>query len=109
MNDYEHLLELMKTRRTIRRFKENPVGRDDILKLIESARWAPSNHNRQAWKFIVFEDREFIRRLAEHVKQSLEKRVDTGQRLPEEERAAFIHHACSFASALGEMVISPRF
>ena len=38
--DYDSLLELVKTRRSIRRFKPNPIPDEYIDKIIEAARWA---------------------------------------------------------------------
>ena len=34
------------------------VSREDLLRVLEAARWAPSNHNRQPWRFIVLEERQ---------------------------------------------------
>jgi nitroreductase len=58
MSDYDRLLELMRLRRSIRRFSDRAVSRQDIGRLIEAARWAPSNHNRQPWRFLVVEDKQ---------------------------------------------------
>ena len=46
-------LELAKTRRSIRRFKSDPVPDELILKILEAARWAQSGGNSQPWEFIV--------------------------------------------------------
>lgn len=51
--DYESLLELVKQRRSIRRFKPDPVPDDSIDKILEIARWAPSGFNMQPWEFVV--------------------------------------------------------
>jgi nitroreductase len=56
--DYEALLELFKKRRSIRRFKQDPVPDDYIQKIIEAARWAPSGANTQPWEFIVVKEQE---------------------------------------------------
>src|SRR4051812_38130194 len=34
---------------------ERTVSRDDLLRLFEAARWAPSSRNEQPWRFIVVE------------------------------------------------------
>jgi nitroreductase len=48
------ILELIKTRRSIRSFKQNrKVEKKDILRLLEAAIWAPSGGNVQPWKFFV--------------------------------------------------------
>ena len=68
MTNYEQLLGLMRSRRSIRSFADRAVGRADLTRVLEAARWAPSNHNRQPWKFIVLDDRPQIRKLANEVK-----------------------------------------
>jgi coenzyme F420-0:L-glutamate ligase/coenzyme F420-1:gamma-L-glutamate ligase len=71
MIGYDDLLELLRSRRSIRRFLDRPVARAEIERLLEAARWAPSNHDRQPWKFLVIEDRQAIQALAESVGQGL--------------------------------------
>lgn len=44
---------LVRTRRSIRRYQSTPIARDVLLALLEAARWAPSAHNRQPWRFCV--------------------------------------------------------
>ena len=55
--DYDNLLELVKKRRSIRRFKTDPIPDDYINKIIEVARWAPSGYNMQPWEFVVVKDK----------------------------------------------------
>ncbi|MBH5318994.1 nitroreductase [Paenibacillus sp. GSMTC-2017] len=47
------LLEAIRERRTIGRVKRDPVEREVIEALLESASWAPSHHNTQPWRFVV--------------------------------------------------------
>ena len=75
MTDYASLLELLRGRRSIRRFSTRAVSRDDILRLVEAARWAPSNHNRQPWRFIVLEESRQIAQLAERVGARLSEKL----------------------------------
>ena len=56
--------EVVRKRRSIRRYKETPVPRESIVKLLEAARLAPSAGHRQPWHFIVVQDRETIEKLA---------------------------------------------
>jgi len=51
--DYEGLRELVEKRRSIRRFKPDPIPAEYIDKIIDVARWAPSGFNSQPWEFIV--------------------------------------------------------
>ncbi|MFN8457210.1 MAG: nitroreductase family protein [Anaerolineae bacterium] len=46
----------MKTRRATRSFTEEPVAHELLVRLMESARWAPSAGNRRIHKFVVIED-----------------------------------------------------
>ncbi len=56
--------EVIKKRRSIRRYKDTPVPKEKILKMLEAARIAPSAANREPWHFIVVEDKEAIKKLA---------------------------------------------
>jgi len=56
--DYDHLLELVKKRRSIRRFKPDPIPEDTIHQIIEVARWAPSGFNMQPWEFVMVRNPE---------------------------------------------------
>lgn len=47
------IMEVIKTRRSIRRFKQDPVPEDKVLKILEAANVAPSAGNLQPWRFIV--------------------------------------------------------
>ncbi len=49
-------LETIRTRRSVRRFTDDPVGREDLEKILEAARWAPSWVNVQPWRIVVVQD-----------------------------------------------------
>lgn len=50
--------KVVETRRSIRRYKSDPVSDDLIKAMFEAARIAPSASNRQPWHFIVVKDAE---------------------------------------------------
>jgi 5,6-dimethylbenzimidazole synthase len=54
--NYDTLLELLKDRRSIRAFTDEPVSDEEVQKVLEAARWAPSGANSQPWEFIVIRD-----------------------------------------------------
>jgi len=58
------IFELIKTRRSIRKFTEEPVSDEIIDKIIEAGTWAPSGLNNQPWKFAVIRDKELKRNIA---------------------------------------------
>jgi nitroreductase len=45
--------EVINTRRSIRKYKTDPVKKEDILKILDAANWAPSALNLQPWEFLV--------------------------------------------------------
>ena len=65
MVDYDAFLELVKGRRSIRRFKPDPIPDESIDKIIEVARWAPSGANSQPWEFIVIKKKELKDKIVE--------------------------------------------
>lgn len=52
------ILEVINSRKSIRRFKPDPVPEEMIDKVLEAARWAPTGENYQPWRFIVVKDQE---------------------------------------------------
>jgi len=54
------IFEVIKGRRSIRKYKLKQVERELTEKLLEAARWAPSGSNIQPWLFIVVEDHEIL-------------------------------------------------
>lgn len=47
------LLEAIKTRRSVRKYKNEPVPRAVVEELLNDALWAPSNANKQEWHLVV--------------------------------------------------------
>jgi coenzyme F420-0:L-glutamate ligase/coenzyme F420-1:gamma-L-glutamate ligase len=60
----EGLFAIMQSRRSIRRYQDRPVPDAIVRRLLQSAVWAPSAHNRQPWRFAVVIDSERRSRLA---------------------------------------------
>ncbi|NJE02841.1 nitroreductase family protein [Thermococcus sp. MV11] len=50
--------EVLRKRRSVRRFQERPVPRKLVEKLLEAAFLSPSSFNRRPWHFIVVDDKE---------------------------------------------------
>jgi len=59
------LIETIKTRRSIRRFKPTTIPDRLIHSVIDSARHAPSAGDTQPWEFIVVKDKNVKERLAQ--------------------------------------------
>ena len=58
-------LALAKARKTTYEFTDKTVRDEDLKKILEAGRWAPSCSNTQPWNFVVVKDKE---RVAELVK-----------------------------------------
>jgi nitroreductase len=69
--EYEEFLELIKTRRTIRAFKPDPLPDETVEQVLEAARWAPTGFNMQPVELLVVEDaglRAEVRRIVDDYK-----------------------------------------
>ncbi|MBN1673279.1 MAG: nitroreductase family protein [Kiritimatiellae bacterium] len=58
-------LDLVRQRRSVRRYAATPVPRERLERALEAARLAPSACNSQPWSFLVVDEPESKRRLAE--------------------------------------------
>jgi nitroreductase len=58
------LLEAIRGRRSIREFKPDPVKEEDLKRILEAGRWAPSAGNCQPSEFVVVKDPSVKRQLA---------------------------------------------
>lgn len=61
----EQAMEMLRTRRSIREFKDKPVERDLIEKVIDVARCAPSDHNRQSTEYVVVQERSTLDKIVQ--------------------------------------------
>jgi nitroreductase len=59
------VFEAIKGRRSVRAFKRDAVKEEDLKKILEAARWAPSAGNRQPLEIVVVRDEATKRRLAQ--------------------------------------------
>ena len=59
------ILEIIKTRRSIRRYESTPVSKEELDKILEAGRWAPSADNSQPWRFIALRSQEVRKKLAD--------------------------------------------
>ena len=63
----ENLSTLLQSRRSVRKYQARPVSRELIEQVLEAARWAPSPHGRQPWRFVVLTRQETKTLLARHM------------------------------------------
>ena len=59
------VFDAIRTRRSIRKYKSEPIPEEKLRTILEAARLAPSAGNRQPWRFIVIQDIDQKKALAE--------------------------------------------
>lgn len=59
------VFDAIKGRRSVRAYKRDPIKDDDLKKILEAARWAPSAGNRQPLEIVVVKDEVTKQRLAQ--------------------------------------------
>jgi len=57
------ILDVIQNRKSIRKYKPDPIPDETVKKLVEAARWAPSADNAQPWRFIIIQDQKRIEAL----------------------------------------------
>jgi len=67
----EALQPFLRSRRSVRRFRPDPIDPALVRGLLEAARWAPSPHNRQPWRFVVLQEADNRQRLAQAMGERL--------------------------------------
>lgn len=58
------LLEIMKNRRSIRKYTQEPVGEEKLEKILEAGMLSASSRNKRPWDFIVVQDRETLQKMS---------------------------------------------
>jgi nitroreductase len=81
--EYEKLLEIVKNRRSVRRFKSDPIPDEYIDKIIEVARWAPSGFNTQPWEFVVLKDKKHRQKIVDITASFWKNSVEMEKARPE--------------------------
>ncbi|MCY1722991.1 nitroreductase family protein [Prolixibacteraceae bacterium Z1-6] len=78
----EDMERLIKTRRSIRKFKKEEINQELIQKLLETAAYAPTGHNKNSVLFSVTDSKEQLNKLRTAVYDGIKRAGDAGT-LPE--------------------------
>jgi len=54
----------IRSKRMVRKFRDDPLSPEQLLRIVDAGRHAASSKNQQAWHFIAVEDRERLRALS---------------------------------------------
>ena len=69
------LFDAIKGRKSIRRFKQTPVSEEDIRKILDAGRLAPSANNSQPWRFVVIRDKALLGRMAGAAREMVDRMI----------------------------------
>ena len=100
-------LEAIRRRRSIRKYKTDPVPRKDLETIVDAGRLAATGYNRQPWEFIVVTDPATIQRLdaeahwVRRVPAVIAVVLDTSAEYWHEDGAAATENLLIAATALG--------
>ncbi len=75
------ILRCIKSRRSCRNFKPDPVNESDLDMIIEAGLWAPSGNNRQPWYFTVIRNRHTVEKINMGAKEAAKKYLTDPNRL----------------------------
>jgi nitroreductase len=67
------LFDSIQGRKSIRRFKQTPVPDEDITKILDAGRLAPSANNTQPWSFMVLKNRIMLKQMADAARQMIDR------------------------------------
>jgi nitroreductase len=82
------LFEAIHGRKSIRRFKPTPVPDEDIKKILDAGRLAPSPNNTQPWSFLVITDRTTLKSMAAAVREMIDRMVPYAESEKQAQRLA---------------------
>ncbi len=89
-------LECIKTRRSIRKFKEEPVARETIEAIVAAASMAPSWKNTQISRYHVVEDKEILANIADNCVLDFEFNQKTIKRAPQLVVVSMVEKRCGY-------------
>jgi nitroreductase len=98
---------LVHKRRSVRRYADRPVAKEDVLKCLEAARLAPSGCNSQPWHFIVIDEPGLRKRVAERIFSGLYNMNKFAQEAPV--LVAVVSEKEKFLASFGGQVRDTRY
>ncbi|MBQ8889969.1 MAG: nitroreductase family protein [Bacteroidaceae bacterium] len=60
----EHFSDLIKNRRSMRKFTEQELTQDEVVTLLKAALMSPSSKRSNCWQFVVVDDKETLKKLS---------------------------------------------
>ena len=92
------VFDVIKNRRSIRKYKADDIPKDKLTRVLEAANWAPSNGNEQAWDFFVSKG-EAVRKVCKVFFDFAKEYIPKAPYIPEEQKAGMLKYAENFGGA----------
>lgn len=65
------VINAIKTRRSVRIYREEQIKEDELQMILEAGLWAPSGHNAQPWHITVIQDRKLLEHMSHVATQDM--------------------------------------
>jgi nitroreductase/ketosteroid isomerase-like protein len=87
--DQEYLFRTIGERRTVRKYKPDPVPDEHLTRILDAARFAPTAGNVQPWRFVVIRDRGRLNSLRDVLQSSWEGKITASGKLDDEKKKSY--------------------
>lgn len=84
--DYNSLYNLALTRRSIRQFKDKPVEKEFISKILELARYSPTGRNTENLFYTIIQDKQVVTKISNYITVKVKRSTEALENPKERER-----------------------
>lgn len=99
------IIDAIKQRRSIRKYKKKQVPDDLIKSVLDAANWAPSSGNSQPWEFIVARG-AYADTISKIFYASVKDHIPTASYIPDEKKAPMLEYAKDFGGAPVRIIVT---
>ncbi|MBD3288377.1 nitroreductase family protein [candidate division KSB1 bacterium] len=71
-----NFVELLKLRRSIRNYKDQPVQEEVIMEIIKESTLSPNAGNEQPWEFVIVNNKKMLKRMSDESKKNILNRIN---------------------------------
>lgn len=99
------ILEVIKERRTIRKYKSDMPSKEMLETLLHAGNWAPSDGNSQPWEFFVTQG-EFVKQTCAIFYNHAQQHIPNAPYIPAEKKPMMLEYAKDFGGAPCHIVVT---
>jgi F420 biosynthesis protein FbiB-like protein len=75
--------ELIANRRSVRKFRKKTISDEQLTRIVEASKWAPSAHNAQPWRFFILQTSSEKEKLAKAMGATFRQDLEAEGEAPE--------------------------